>query len=86
MKYETISETKTGSYNENDTVTFTFTYSNNIDHIESFSSLQPDAKIMRLTSCSFTNNVLTAVFTCYRTLISGPYTGIVNLTVTVASY
>ena len=86
MKYETISETKSGSYNENDTVTFTFTYSNNIDHIESLSSFQPDAKIMRLTSCSFVANVLTVIFTCYRTTLSGPYAGIINLTVTVASY
>lgn len=86
MKYETLSEYKTGSYNLNDTITFTFTYSNNIDHIESFTFKQADTNLFGITSCTVSGNVLTTVFTCYRTSSAGPYTVSTHLTVTVAGY
>jgi len=85
MKYETLSEAKSGSYASGTTVTFTFTYSNNIDHIACiyFKSSGTAYDVLRLTSYTITNNVLTCVFTSSSTSSSNDY---VFLLATAASY
>jgi hypothetical protein len=85
MVYETLFDKKSGSYNENDTITYTLTFVNNIDHITEFRFRQYSG-LFHLTSYTISNNILTVVFTCYKLNISGPYAINSSLLVTAASY
>lgn len=85
MVYETLFDKKSGYYDENETITYTFTFTNNIDHITEFRFRQ-FSMIFYITSCTISANILTVVFTCYRTVLSGPYLCNSSLLVTVASY
>lgn len=85
MKYETLSEFKSGTYTSGGTVTYTFTYSNNIDSIRClyFREGNSIGTVFRITSVTISNNVLTVVLTCNSTIGAATY---LFLLATVASY
>lgn len=90
MKYETLSEYKTGSWSTTNEITFTFTYINNISYIVTLLLNQYTygwigSEVGSITSYSISDNILTVIVKCKQESISG-----VNyelfLLATVASY
>lgn len=86
MKYETLSEAKSGSYSSGTTVVFTFTFVNNIDHIEFIyfkNAGSSSTNTLRLTSFSISGNILTVTLTSDTTSGQTDYPFVIA---TVASY
>lgn len=85
MKYETLSELKTGKYSAN-TLTYTFTFVNNIDSIRCLFTREGStlsAEAFRVTGVSIENNILTVVL---QTDVTENSTYYLFVLATVASY
>jgi len=90
MKYETLSEYKTGTWSTGDTITFTFTFINNIDHISFLYTSQYIAgygygDVGIISTKTILNNTLTIEIYCRQLSVSSAAYKILLLA-TVASY
>lgn len=84
MKYETLSESKSGSYVLNDTVTFTFTFTNNISDIRCLHfQVAGNTNYWVVSSISTSDNILTVTVT---NKYNDTYTYYLFLLATVSSY
>ena len=87
MKYETLSDTATGTYSSAGVVTFTLTFANNIDHIVELQKIEGStysSELFMITDYSISNNVLTVECTSVTGLTGKTY--YLFILATVASY
>ena len=83
MKYETLTNSASGSYSNGNTISLTFTFNNNIDSIRCIYYHNANQPYIRLTSQSVADNVLTLTFTYTYTSTTTSY---IFAMVTAAAY